>query len=131
VDAVVREVAEEAGLAISVTGLAGVYSDPSHVLVYADEGARQQLAICFHARPRQGDEPGSDRAGVTPAARRPGSLPASGDQLPTGVPVRPDHLETVDAMWANPGALDGLAMHPAMRRRVNDAVSAPDRAHFD
>jgi ADP-ribose pyrophosphatase YjhB (NUDIX family) len=32
--AVVREVAEEAGLTIKVTGLAGVYSDPGHVLAY-------------------------------------------------------------------------------------------------
>src|SRR5207248_11651538 len=32
--AVVREVAEETGVAIPVTGLAGVYSDPGHVLAY-------------------------------------------------------------------------------------------------
>jgi 8-oxo-dGTP pyrophosphatase MutT (NUDIX family) len=35
--AVVREVAEEAGVAITVTGLAGVYSDPGHVLAYPHE----------------------------------------------------------------------------------------------
>lgn len=78
-----------------------MYSDPSHVLVYADEGARQQLAICFHARPRPGGDPGSDRAGVTPAARRSGSPPESEDQASSGIPVRPDHVETVDVMWAN------------------------------
>jgi ADP-ribose pyrophosphatase YjhB (NUDIX family) len=32
--AVVREVAEEAGGTIEVTGLAGVYSDPGHTLAY-------------------------------------------------------------------------------------------------
>jgi ADP-ribose pyrophosphatase YjhB (NUDIX family) len=32
--AVVREVAEEAGVTIKITGLAGVYSDPGHVLAY-------------------------------------------------------------------------------------------------
>ena len=46
--AAVREVAEEAGVDIELTGLSGVYSEPGHVLVYAD-GARQQLAVCFHA----------------------------------------------------------------------------------
>jgi ADP-ribose pyrophosphatase YjhB (NUDIX family) len=51
--AAVREVAEEAGADIELTGLSGVYSEPGHVLVYAD-GARQQLAVCFHAAPRDG-----------------------------------------------------------------------------
>src|SRR5690349_13211528 len=32
-EAVIREVAEESGITIALTGLAGVYSDPSHVLV--------------------------------------------------------------------------------------------------
>ena len=31
--AVVREVAEESGITIELTGLAGVYSDPHHVLI--------------------------------------------------------------------------------------------------
>jgi 8-oxo-dGTP pyrophosphatase MutT (NUDIX family) len=132
VDAVVREAAEEAGLAITVTGLAGVYSDPSHVLVYAGEGARQQLAICFHARPRQRSGPGNDcPARMTPAVARPGSRFESGHRGTGAVSVRPDCVETVDVMWADLGELDGLVMHPAVRRRVNDAVSAPDRAHFD
>jgi ADP-ribose pyrophosphatase YjhB (NUDIX family) len=127
VDAVVREVAEEAGLAITVTELAGVYSDPSHVLVYAGEGVRQQLAICFHAHPREGSEPGS----VSGAAQRSGSQVNSRDLASGGSPVRPDCVETVDVMWADLGELDGFVMHPAVRRRVNDAVSAPGRAHFD
>jgi 8-oxo-dGTP pyrophosphatase MutT (NUDIX family) len=59
--AVVREVAEEAGVTIKVTGLAGVYSDPSHVLAYpCGEGIYQQFAVCFHAftpaRNAQSDE---------------------------------------------------------------------------
>jgi 8-oxo-dGTP pyrophosphatase MutT (NUDIX family) len=33
VEAVIREVAEESGIELEVTGVAGVYSDPSHVLV--------------------------------------------------------------------------------------------------
>jgi 8-oxo-dGTP pyrophosphatase MutT (NUDIX family) len=89
VDAVVREVAEEAGLGITVTGLAGVYSDPSHVLVYADEGARQQLAICFHARPRHGGELGSDRGAD--------DVPAGSGRcgLAEWVLQQPSHLECV------------------------------------
>lgn len=49
VSAVLREVVEEAGVVIEVTALAGVYSDPGHVLVYPDGTVHQQLAICFHA----------------------------------------------------------------------------------
>src|SRR4051812_13628167 len=48
-----REVVEESGVAIKVTRLAGVYTDPGHVMVYPDTGeARQQFAVCFHALPR-------------------------------------------------------------------------------
>lgn len=126
VDAVAREVAEEAGLRITVTGLAGVYSDPSHVLVYAGEGARQQLAICFHARPLDDGGSSGNGAGATPGpGRRPGSPGGDAER------VRPDCVETVAAMWAERGELDRLVMHPAVRRRVNDAVTAPGHVHFD
>ena len=48
--AVIREVAEEAGVAITVTSLAGVYCDLVHVLAYPqDAGVYQQFAVCFHA----------------------------------------------------------------------------------
>jgi 8-oxo-dGTP pyrophosphatase MutT (NUDIX family) len=46
---VVREVAEEAGVAIKVTGVLGVYSDPGHVLPYPHGEVLQQFAVCFHA----------------------------------------------------------------------------------
>ena len=49
--AVIREVAEESGVTIEVTGLSGVYSDPSHVLLDPDGAVHQQLALCFHAVP--------------------------------------------------------------------------------
>jgi ADP-ribose pyrophosphatase YjhB (NUDIX family) len=45
VHAVVREVAEESGITIELTGLAGVYSDPTHVLVDPDATIHQQLAL--------------------------------------------------------------------------------------
>jgi 8-oxo-dGTP pyrophosphatase MutT (NUDIX family) len=53
-DAVLREVAEETGLRIAVTGLLGVYTDPDHVLVDAGGVVRQQFALCFEAVPVSG-----------------------------------------------------------------------------
>lgn len=50
-DAAVREVAEEAGVEVKVTDVAGVYSEPEHVLVYPDGRVHQQLAVCFRAWP--------------------------------------------------------------------------------
>ena len=57
-----REVAEESGVVIRVTDLLGVYSDPGHIMVYPATGeARQQFAVCFHARPVEGGpEPDHD-----------------------------------------------------------------------
>src|SRR5262245_3038067 len=40
--AVVREVKEETGLDVEPVGLVGVYSDPRHVIAYADGEVRQQ-----------------------------------------------------------------------------------------
>ncbi|MGH3782942.1 MAG: NUDIX hydrolase [Pseudonocardiaceae bacterium] len=100
--AAVREVAEEAGVTIKVTGLAGVYSDPGHVLVYqgANTTVYQQFAVCFHA--------------FTPARH-----------------ATPDQKETSAAAWRDPEQATQLAMHPAVRQRLTDALSDPNRAHFD
>lgn len=54
-DAVVREVAEETGVKISVNGVSGIYTDPGHVMVYATGEVRQQYAICVHAAPVSGE----------------------------------------------------------------------------
>ena len=102
--AVIREVAEESGVAIALVGLSGVYSDPTHVLLDPDGTVHQQLALCFHAVPSPSEHP----------------------QQP-----RPDGIETQEAAWRAPAALANLAMHPAMRMRVHDAVTAPHRAHFE
>ena len=55
VQAVQREVLEETGLAVEVTGLSGIYSDPRHVIAYDDGEVRQEFSLCFHARPVGGD----------------------------------------------------------------------------
>lgn len=99
--AAVREVAEETGITITVTGLAGVYSDPGHILAYPHgQGVYQQLAVCFHAH-------------------APGSHP------------HPDLDETSAAAWFSPEQATHLTMHPAMRQRLTDAVAEPSRVHFD
>ncbi|HEX6401677.1 MAG TPA: NUDIX domain-containing protein [Pseudonocardiaceae bacterium] len=48
--AAVREDAEQTGVTITLTGLAGVYSDPTHVVAYPRrKGTYQQVAVWFHA----------------------------------------------------------------------------------
>jgi ADP-ribose pyrophosphatase YjhB (NUDIX family) len=53
--AAVREVQEETGIDIEVTGLIGIYSDPQHVIAYDDGEVRQEFSICFRAQPVGGE----------------------------------------------------------------------------
>ncbi len=100
VTAAVRETAEEAGMDVVITGLAGVYSDPAYVVRYPTSGeVRQQMAVCFHATARPG----------TP---------------------RPDGVEVSAAAWVEPSQLGALAIHPSMRVRIDHALSEPARAHY-
>jgi len=66
-DAAVREVAEETGMTVEITGLVGLYPDPGHVMAYDDGEVRQEFSVCFHARPTAG-EPRQDGT-ETKAAR--------------------------------------------------------------
>ncbi|MET4648151.1 8-oxo-dGTP pyrophosphatase MutT (NUDIX family) [Streptomyces atratus] len=50
-DTVVREVAEETGIAVEVDGVVGLYTNPHHVIAYDDGEVRQQFSICFRAHP--------------------------------------------------------------------------------
>ncbi|HEY9408227.1 MAG TPA: NUDIX domain-containing protein [Jiangellaceae bacterium] len=61
-EAVVREVSEEAGIDVEVTGLVGVFSDPGHVIAFDDGEVRQEFSICFTARPTGGRLRGSDES---------------------------------------------------------------------
>ena len=49
-DTVVREVKEETGYDVEVTGISGTYTNPCHVMAYDDGEVRQQFSICFRAR---------------------------------------------------------------------------------
>jgi 8-oxo-dGTP pyrophosphatase MutT (NUDIX family) len=49
-DTVVREVKEETGIDIAVTGVVGIYTNPNHVMAYDDGEVRQQCSICFTTR---------------------------------------------------------------------------------
>jgi 8-oxo-dGTP pyrophosphatase MutT (NUDIX family) len=102
--ALTREVVEESGIMIELTGLAGVYSDPSHVLVDPGDVVHQQLALCFHA---------------TPASVDPGEKP------------RPDGIETIAAAWFHRADTPHLAMHPAVRLRLEHAIEAPDHPYWE
>lgn len=61
-EAAVREVAEETGLTVEVTGVVGIYTDPGHVMAYDDGEVRQEFSVCFHARVTDGEarEDGSE-----------------------------------------------------------------------
>jgi ADP-ribose pyrophosphatase YjhB (NUDIX family) len=49
-DSVIREVKEETGFDVEVTGLVGMYSDPEHIIAYDDGEVRRQFNICYTAR---------------------------------------------------------------------------------
>lgn len=52
---VVREVEEETGVHVEVTGVVGLYTDPGHVMAYDDGEVRQEFSICFRAKPLRGE----------------------------------------------------------------------------
>lgn len=53
-DAVRRETLEETGIEVEPTGVIGIYSNPHHVMAYANGEVRQEFSICFRARPLRG-----------------------------------------------------------------------------
>ena len=49
-DCAIREVCEETGFKIKLTGVVGIYSDPKHVFSYDDGEVRQEFSICLECR---------------------------------------------------------------------------------
>jgi ADP-ribose pyrophosphatase YjhB (NUDIX family) len=70
-DTVVREVKEETGYDVQVSGIIGTYTNPHHVMAYDDGEVRQQFSIAFSARLLGGEARTSDESKqvrwVTPA----------------------------------------------------------------
>ena len=52
---VVREILEETGIHVEVVGLVGIFTDPGHVIAFADGEVRQEFSLCFRARPIGGE----------------------------------------------------------------------------
>lgn len=50
-EAAIREVQEETGISIEITGISGIYSDPRHVIAYDDGEVRQEFSIVFRGQP--------------------------------------------------------------------------------
>lgn len=58
----VREVKEETGLEVEITGLVGTYTDPRHIIAYTDGEVRRQFNVCFTARVTGGELAISDES---------------------------------------------------------------------
>ncbi|NUU22702.1 MAG: NUDIX domain-containing protein [Streptomycetaceae bacterium] len=58
----VREVREETGLDVEITGLVGIYSDPRHIIAYSDGEVRQQFTVCYTAKNLGGELTPSDES---------------------------------------------------------------------
>lgn len=86
----VRETKEETGLDIAITGLVGIFTNPSHVAAYPDGEVRQQFSICLRGR-------------------------VAGGQITTSD-------ESREVRWIGADQLDGLDIHPEIRRRIDRAV---------
>jgi 8-oxo-dGTP pyrophosphatase MutT (NUDIX family) len=60
--AAIREVKEETGLDVEITGLVGTYTDPRHIIEYSDGEVRRQFNVCFTARITGGEPAISDES---------------------------------------------------------------------
>lgn len=97
----IRETWEEAGVRVRVTGLVGLFTDPSHVVEAADGVlVRQQFVVCLRARAVRG---------------RP----------------RGDRDETDDARWFPAADVVRLPLEPGAERWVRYALDTHAIPHLD
>ena len=92
VEAAVRETAEEAGVRVEVIGIAGLFTDPGHVIRSPGGESRQQFALLFRAR-------------------------CLGGVVPRG-----DLHETSEAAWVPLADLPRLAIESRVRRWITAAL---------
>lgn len=101
VTAATREVQEESGLRVEITGLVGLFTDPAHVVESATgDEVRQQFTVCLHA------------------------IALEGSPLP-------DMDETIEAAWFDPPTVAGLSVEPAARRLITQALSGADEPYLE
>lgn len=74
-----REVLEETGVVVEVTGIVGIYSDPNHVIQYSDGEVRQQFNVCLKARRIAGQAEVGDSEATSVGYFSPAEI----EQLPT------------------------------------------------
>src|SRR6202011_408231 len=80
----IREVREETGLQIRITGLIGTYTDPHILIAYSDGEVRQEFTFVYAAEIESGelkiDDESKEAALVPPAA----AVEAAPAQMPRG-----------------------------------------------
>ena len=86
-DTVVREVKEETGMDVQVTGLVGLYTNPAHVMAYDDGEVRQQFSLCFRARVLGG--PACQQSGIQGGALGPDRGSRCPEHPPVDAPAHP------------------------------------------
>ena len=58
----IRETLEETGVLTEITGILGVYSDPTHIVAYSDGEVRQEWELILLGRPVSGTPAANDEA---------------------------------------------------------------------
>jgi 8-oxo-dGTP pyrophosphatase MutT (NUDIX family) len=58
----IRETVEETGVLTEITGILGVYSDPTHIVAYSDGEVRQEWELILLGRPVSGTPAANDEA---------------------------------------------------------------------
>lgn len=126
----VRECREETGLDIEITALVGVFSDPGHVIAYADGEVRQPVNTCFSGQVIGGNLTTSDEA--TEAVWVPPTRLDDYDRLAVhsaGAERPRPHRASLAVGEDGGGAASRTACF--MSRQCRDRYRAPRRNHQD